>query len=62
MAARQGLRPNKLNQALSVRALAEHDTDMRFRMRAARGEPVHELRLFDQPDHWHAEADDPDAE
>ena len=35
LAARRGLSLNKLMEELSVRALAEHDTEMRFRMRAA---------------------------
>ena len=32
---RRGLSLNKPMEELSVRALAEHDTEMRFRMRAA---------------------------
>ena len=41
MAARQGLNLNKLMEAISVRALADHDTEMRSRMRAARHDPAH---------------------
>ena len=35
MAMKRGVSVNKLMQELSVRALAEHDTDMRFQLRAA---------------------------
>ena len=38
------------------RALAEHDTEMRFRMRAARGDTGRGLKLLDELDHRHAEA------
>ena len=37
MAARRGVSLNKLMQELAVRALAEHDTEMRFRVRARPG-------------------------
>ena len=43
MAAQRGLSLNKL---ISVRALTEHDTEMRFRMRAARGTSAHGLQLL----------------
>ena len=36
MAAQRGLSLNKLMEEFSVRALAEHDTEMRFRLCAAR--------------------------
>ena len=35
MAAQRGQSLNKLMEELSIRALTEHDTEMRFRMRAA---------------------------
>lgn len=54
MAAQRGLSLNKLMEELSVRALAEHDTEMRFRMRAARGDVTRGLRLLDELDHRHA--------
>ena len=56
MAARRGISLNKLMQELSVRALAEHDTEMRFRVRAARGDPARGLKLLDKLDrrHWQA--------
>ena len=58
MAARRGLSLNKLMEELSVRALAEHDTEMRFRMRAARGDTTRGLKVLDELDRRHAEAAD----
>ncbi len=58
MAARHGLSLNKLMEELSVRALAEHDTEMRFRMRAARGDTGRGLKLLEELDRRHAEAGD----
>ncbi len=58
MAARGGLSLNKLMEELSVRALAEHDTEMRFRMRAARGDATRGLKVLDELDRRHAEAAD----
>ena len=55
MAARRGLSLNKLMEELSVRALAEHDTEMRFRMRAARGDTRRGLKLLEELDRRHAE-------
>lgn len=54
MAARRGLSLNKLMEELSVRALAEHDLEMRFRMRAARGDVTRGLGLLDELDQRHA--------
>ncbi len=62
MAARRGVSLNKLMEELSVRALTEHDTEMRFRMRAERGDPVRGLALLDQLDQWHTRATDPNVE
>ena len=45
-------------EELSVRALTEHDTEMRFRMRAVRGDPARWLELLDRLDHSHAKAAD----
>ena len=59
MAARRGVRLNKLMEELSVRALTEHDTEMRFRMRAARGDAARGLKLLDELDHRHAQSKDP---
>ena len=44
MAARRGVSLNKLMQELSVRALAEHDTELRFRARAARARIARRVR------------------
>ena len=41
-----------------MRAVTEHDTEMRFRMRAVRGEPARGPKLLD---HRHATATDPDV-
>ncbi len=57
MAAQRGLSMNKLMEELSVRALAEHDTEMRFRMRAARGDTGRGLKLLAELDRGHAQAD-----
>lgn len=57
MAARRGLSLNKLMEELAVRALAEHDTEMRFLMRAARGDTGRGLKLLEELDRRHAEAD-----
>lgn len=54
MAAQRGLSLNKLMEELSVRALAEHDTEMRFRMRAARGKVTRGLKLLDELDRRYA--------
>ena len=56
MAARRGLSLNKLIEDLSVRALAEHDTEMRFRIRAARGDTARGLKLLDTLNRRHAAA------
>jgi predicted transcriptional regulator len=37
LAAAQGVSLNRLVEALATRALAEHDVELRFRARAARG-------------------------
>ncbi len=55
MAAQRGLSLNKLMEELSVRALAEHDTEMRFRMRAARGKTDRGLKLLDELDRRYAQ-------
>ena len=55
-AVRRGPSLNKLMQELSVRALTEHDAEMRFRMRAAWGDSVRGLTVLDDLDRRHAEA------
>ncbi len=59
MAAQRGQSLNKLMEELSVRALTEHDTEMRFRVRVARGERGRGLQLLDELDQRHAQAKDP---
>ncbi len=59
MAARRGVSLNKLMEELSVRALTEHDTEMRFRMREARGDPARGLKVLDKLDHRHGQSTDP---
>ena len=54
MAARRGLSLNKLMEELSVRALTEHDTEMRFRLRAAGDDTAHGLKLLDNLDDSHS--------
>ena len=58
MAARRGVSLNKLMEELSVRALTEHDTELRFRMRAARGNAARGLKLLEELDRRHAQAPD----
>ena len=50
MAKVHGMSLNKLMEELSTRALAEHDTEMRFRLRAARGDPERGLAILDALD------------
>ena len=54
MAARRGVSLNKLIQELSVRALAEHDTEMRFRARAGLGDSARGLEVLAGLDRLHA--------
>ena len=58
MAARRGVSLNKLMEELSVRALTEHDTELRFRMRAARGDAARGLKLLEELDRRHAHSMD----
>ena len=59
MAAQRGVSVNKLMEQLSIRALAEHDTEMRFRLRAARGNVERGLAVLDKLDQMHSRAQDP---
>ncbi len=54
LAAQRNLSVNELMKELSIRALAEHDTEVRFRMRAAKGDPQRSLEVLDQLDRRHA--------
>ena len=56
MAARRGVSLNRLMEALSVRALSEHDTETRFRARAARGDAARGLGVLDELDRRHRES------
>lgn len=53
MAARQGVSVNKLMEEISMRAVVEHDTEMRFRMRGSRGSAARGLDLLDRLDGIH---------
>lgn len=53
MAARRGISVNKLMEELAIRALAEHDTELRFRLRAAGGNVEQGLAILDKLDQAH---------
>ena len=59
MAKQRGVSMNKLVEELSIRALTEHDTEMRFRLRAARGKVERGLAVLDKLDRMHSQAKDP---
>jgi hypothetical protein len=44
---------NRLVETLATRALAEHDVEPRFRVRAARGEPARGPAILDALDAAH---------
>lgn len=50
LAKSRGISVNKLIEELSTVALAQHDTELRFRARAARGSTARGLRLLDKLD------------
>lgn len=58
LAAQRGQSLNKLMEELSIRALTEHDTELRFRMRAQRGDAGRGLQLLDQLDRRHSSPED----
>lgn len=58
MAAQRGVSVNKLMEELSVRALTEHDTEMRFRLRAASGKVERGLAVLYELDGVHSQAED----
>ena len=45
-------------EELSIRALTEHDTEMRFRMRSARGDAGRGVQLLDELDRRYVRSDD----
>jgi hypothetical protein len=50
LAKSRGISLNKLIEELSTVALAQHDAEMRFRVRAARGSAERGLKLLDKLD------------
>lgn len=54
MAAQRGVSVNKLMEELSIRALTEHDTEMRFRLRAAHGDVRRGLAVLENLDRKHS--------
>ena len=50
LAKHRGVSLNKLMEELSTRVLAEHDTELRFRLRAAKGDPERGLAILDALD------------
>lgn len=50
LAAQRDLSLNQLMEELSIRALAEHDSEMRFRMRASRDDANRGLDLLQELD------------
>jgi predicted DNA-binding protein len=50
LAAHRGVSLNKLFEEFSARAIAEFDVELRFRARAARGDPQRGLALLDKID------------
>jgi hypothetical protein len=54
LAAHRGISLNKLFEEFSARALAEFDVELRFRARAAKGDPERGLAILDALDARHA--------
>ncbi len=50
LAAHRGVSMNKLFEEFTTKALAEFDTETRFRLRAARGDPKKGLEVLDKLD------------
>ena len=59
MAKQRGVTVNKLMEELALRALTEHDTEMRFRVRAARGRADMGLAVLNVLDRNHSPVEDP---
>ena len=53
VAAQRNLSLSGFLEELSIRALAEHDTEMRFRVRSARGDAKRGLQVLDDLDRSH---------
>ena len=56
LAATRGLSLNKLFEEFSTKAIAEFDTQTRFRLRAARGDRAQGLEILDGLDARHGRA------
>ncbi len=54
LASQRGVSLNKLFEEFSTKALAEFDTESRFRIRAARGDKAKGLAILDALDAKHA--------
>lgn len=54
LAAHRGVSLNKLFEEFSAKAIAEFDTELRFRARAAQGDAAAGLALLDALDRRHA--------
>lgn len=50
LAAHRGISLNKLFEEFSTRAVAEFDSETRFRLLAARGDPAEGLKILDRLD------------
>ena len=57
MAEERGMSMEKLVEELLVRALAEHDTEVRFQTRTARGDTGRGLKLLAELDRRHGTTD-----
>jgi plasmid stability protein len=55
LAAQRGVSLNKLFEEFSTKAIAEFDTENRFRLRAARGDKKKGLAIFEMLDRKHEE-------
>jgi predicted transcriptional regulator len=55
LAAARGISLNKLFEEFSTKAIAEFDTENRFRIRASRGDKAAGLRILDELDERHRE-------
>ncbi len=55
LAEAQGISLNKLFEAFSTKALAEFDSETRFRLRAAKGGHVAWLDILDRLDRFHGQ-------
>ena len=59
MAEQRGVSVNNLMEELALRALIEHDTEMRFRVRGARGRVDRGLAVLNRLDRFHSHVEDP---